>query len=277
MPNTLTTLVPFSRFSSFTSLRLAAALAALGTAGLAHAGTLHVAAAASMTDAMNEAIETYTAEHDDVEIVPVYASSSTLARQIANGSPAEVYISANQKWMDWLEDEGVNVQQRVDLLQNRLALVAPSDEAGDDFTPGESGKLESLLSDGERLAVGDPDHVPAGIYAKQAFKALGEWDALEPRLARASDVRSALALVERGETPAGVVYQTDAKASGGVTTLGLFPLDTHDPIVYPAAIIDDQDNDDASAFRAWLEGEDAMAIFEDHGFSSALDHSAHDQ
>ncbi|MDN6179866.1 MAG: molybdate ABC transporter substrate-binding protein [Halomonas subglaciescola] len=258
-------------------LRLTITLAALGAAGLTHADTLHVAAAASMTDAMNEAIAAYTAEHDDVEIVPVYASSSTLARQIANGSPAEVFISANQKWMDWLDDEGVSVQQRVDLLQNSLALVAPADEAEGDFTPGESGELTSLLDDGERLAVGDPDHVPAGIYARQAFEALGEWDALEPRLARASDVRSALALVERGETPAGVVYQTDARASNGVTTLGLFPLDTHDPIVYPAALIDAEGNDEAAAFRAWLEGEAATAIFEDHGFSSALDHPAHAQ
>ncbi|WP_344703953.1 molybdate ABC transporter substrate-binding protein [Halomonas cibimaris] len=252
-------------------LRLAVALAALGLAGAAQAGTLHVAAAASMTDAMNEAIETYTAEHDDVDIVPVYASSSTLARQIASGSPAEVYVSANQKWMDWLEDEGVNVEQRVDLLQNRLALVAPANEAGGDFTPGESGKLAGLLDDGERLAVGDPDHVPAGIYARQAFEALGEWDALAPRLARASDVRSALALVERGETPAGVVYQTDARASDGVTTLGLFPLATHDAIVYPAAVIDAEDSDEASAFRAWLEGDEAVGIFEGYGFASALD------
>ncbi len=276
MSNAFITLTSSSRLSSFTSLRLAAALVALGTAGLAHAGTLHVAAAASMTDAMNKAIDTYTAEHNDVNIVPVYASSSTLARQIANGSPAEVYISANQKWMDWLEDEGVTVQQRIDLLQNRLALIAPTDEADGDFIPGESGKLESLLSDGERLAVGDPDHVPAGIYAKQAFKALGEWDALELRLARASDVRQALVLVERGETPAGVVYQTDAKASDGVTTLGLFAPNTHDAIVYPAAILQEghsnaADNDDAAAFLAWLKGEDATAIFVDHGFSSALD------
>lgn len=257
--------------SFFKPLRLAVALTALGTAGLAQAVTLNVAAAASMTDAMNEAVETYMAEHDDVEIVPVYASSSTLARQIANGSPAQVYVSANQKWMDWLEDEGVAVQQRIDLLQNRLALVAPADEAGDDFTPGDTGKLASLLAEGERLAVGDPDHVPAGIYAKQALKSLDEWDALAPRLARASDVRSALALVERGETPAGVVYQTDAEASDGVATLGLFPLATHEAIVYPAAIIDDEDNDDAAAFRAWLEGDEAIGIFEDYGFASALD------
>lgn len=262
--------------SSLVTLRLAVAITALGTAGIAQAGTLHVAAAASMTNAMNEAIAAYTAEHDDVNIVPVYASSSTLARQIANGSPADVFISANQKWMDWLEDEGASVQQRVDLVQNRLALVAPADEAEGDFTPGESGELTSLLDDGERLAVGDPDHVPAGIYARQAFEALGEWDALEPRLARASDVRSALALVERGETPAGVVYRTDARASNGVTTLGLFPLDTHDPIVYPAALIGTQDSDaednaDAVAFRLWLAGDTATAIFAGHGFTSALD------
>jgi molybdate transport system substrate-binding protein len=265
-----------SAFATAWPLRLAITLAALGATGLAHAGTLHIAAAASMTDAMNEAIETYTAEHDDVDIVPVYASSSTLARQIANGAPTELFISANQKWMDWLEDEDVAVQQRINLLNNRLALIAPADTADGDFTPGETGELGSLLDDGERLAVGDPDHVPAGIYAKQALKQLGEWEALEPRLARASDVRSALVLVARGETPAGVVYQTDANASDGVTTLGLFPLDTHAPIVYPAALIstedsDAQDNPDAVAFRAWLEGSEAMAIFADHGFASALE------
>lgn len=276
MGNALSSLAMARPRACFISLRPALALAALGAAGIAQAGTLHVAAAASMTDAMDEAIAAYTAERAGVNIVPVYASSSTLARQIANGSPARVYISANQKWMDWLEDEGVNVRKRVDLLQNRLALVAPADEADGNFIPGESGRLASLLADGERLAVGDPDHVPAGIYARQAFEALGEWEALAPRLARASDVRSALALVERGETPAGVVYQTDAQASDGVTTLGLFPLDTHDAIVYPAALTltndsDAEDNDEAAAFRAWLEGEAAIGIFEDHGFSSALD------
>lgn len=245
------------------------ALLLLGTASLAQAATLQVSAAASMTDAMDDVIEAYRSEHPDLAIVPVYASSSTLARQIANGAPADLYISANLSWMDWLEAQGVPVQARADLLQNRLALVAPADSEIDAFQPGEDGGLASLLESNERLSVGDPDHVPAGLYARQAMEALDEWRALEDRLARGGDVRAALALVERGETPAGIVYQTDAEASDGVRILGLFPVETHDPIVYPVALIGAKDNPAAAAFRAWLESDDARDIFATHGFSPA--------
>ncbi|WP_187774575.1 molybdate ABC transporter substrate-binding protein [Billgrantia pellis] len=231
------------------------------------AATLHVAAAASMTDAMDDVIKAYSAKQGDTTIVPLYASSSTLARQIANGAPSNLYISANLAWMDWLEEQGVILQERANLLQNRLALVAPDDSEKRGFTPGLDGPLLSLLASGERLSVGDPGHVPVGIYAQQAMEALGEWPSLEPRLARANDVRGALALVERGETPAGIVYQTDAEASEGVRILGLFPLDSHEPIVYPVALIDAEGNDAALDFRAWLESEEALAIFAAHGFS----------
>ena len=241
----------------------------LGMAPLAQAATLHVSAAASLTDAMDEVIEAYTAQHPDTTIVPIYASSSTLARQIASGAPADLFISANLSWMEWLDEQGVALQQRANLLHNRLALVAPIDSDVEAFTPGETGTLVSLLASGERLSVGDPDHVPAGIYAKQAMEALGEWQALEPRLARGNDVRGALALVERGETPAGIVYQTDAEASDRVRTLGLFPLDSHAPIVYPVALIGTDNSSAASALRAWLEGAEATAIFAEHGFSPA--------
>ncbi|MGP8296089.1 MULTISPECIES: molybdate ABC transporter substrate-binding protein [unclassified Halomonas] len=245
------------------------ALTLLGTVSLAQAATLQVSAAASMTDAMDDIIEAYTSEHQDLTIVPVYASSSTLARQIVNGAPADLFISANISWMDWLEEQGVLLQERANLLQNRLALVAPSSSEIHDFIPGEDGVLMSLLGSGERLSVGDPDHVPAGIYARQAMEALGEWQDLEDRLARGNDVRAALALVERGETPVGIVYQTDAEASDAVRTLGLFPLDTHEPIVYPVALIDAEDNAAAAAFRSWLESEEARNIFATHGFSPA--------
>ena len=243
-------------------------LALLGGGGVSQAATLHIAAAASLTDAMNAAIDAYVGQRDDLSVVPVYASSSTLARQIASGAPAELYVSANVQWVDWLEAEGVTLQARANLLQNRLALVAT---AGDDeaFTPGTDGRLSERLDEGDRLSVGDPDHVPAGIYARQALESLGEWPALETRLARASDVRAALALVERGETPLGIVYQTDASASNGVHTLGLFPIDSHDPILYPAALVGAEVSDEAAAFRTWLDGQDAMAIFEAHGFSPA--------
>nr|WP_300312300.1 molybdate ABC transporter substrate-binding protein [Halomonas sp.] len=245
------------------------ATASLATSSLAQAATLHVSAAASLTGAMDDAIETYTANHPDVSIVPIYASSSTLARQIASGAPSDLFISANLKWMDWLEEQDVELQGRTNLLQNRLALIAPAASDVTHFIPGKDGAIESLIGADDRLAVGDPSHVPAGIYAQQALASLGEWETMEPRLARANDVRGALALVERGETPVGIVYQTDAKASEGVRTLGLFPLESHEPIVYPIAQIGAGENDDVEAFRAWLEDQEAQDIFTAHGFMTA--------
>lgn len=175
MPSTRSSQVPSSRVA-IRARRTLLALALLGAVPLAQAATLHVSAAASLTDALDEAIEAYAQQHD-VTIVPIYASSSTLARQIASGAPSDLFISANLEWMDWLEEQGVAVQERGDLLQNRLALVAPAASDAADFTPGEDGTLESLLGANDRLSVGDPDHVPAGIYAQQALEALGEWEA----------------------------------------------------------------------------------------------------
>ncbi|WP_048305763.1 molybdate ABC transporter substrate-binding protein [Halomonas sp. PR-M31] len=252
--------------------------ALLGVAFLAQADTakekpgVKIFAAASLTDALNEAIDRYEAQHD-VDIVPVYASSSTAARQIANGAPAELFFSANVQWMDWLPDQGIELDSRTNLLQNHLVLIALKERDLPAFTPGNDGKLVSLLDDQERLSVGDPDHVPAGIYSKQALQSLGEWDALEPRLARADNVRAALALVEQGEAPLGIVYQTDAKASDKVDQLSLFPADSHDPIVYPLALVNLPVSEPAQAFRQWLESDEALAIFADFGFAAAQDAS----
>nr|WP_298373380.1 molybdate ABC transporter substrate-binding protein [uncultured Halomonas sp.] len=252
--------------------------ALLGVAFLAQADTakekpgVKIFAAASLTDALNEAIDRYESQHD-VDIVPVYASSSTAARQIANGAPAELFFSANVQWMDWLPDQGIELDSRTNLLQNHLVLIALKERDLPAFTPGNDGKLVSLLDDQERLSVGDPDHVPAGIYSKQALQSLGEWDALEPRLARADNVRAALALVEQGEAPLGIVYQTDAKASDKVDQLGLFPADSHDPIVYPLALVNLPVSEPAQAFRQWLESDEALAIFADFGFAAAQDAS----
>lgn len=241
-------------------------LIALPASGLA-VEKIQVAAAASLTDALNEAIGVYEAQHE-VEITPIYASSSTLARQIASGSPTDMFLSANVQWMDWLEEQGVNVHDRSDLLQNRLALITASTDLPEHFTPGEGNAITTLLSDRDRLSVGDPDHVPAGIYTQQALEVLGEWEALQPRLARGNDVRAALTLVERQETPVGVVYQTDAFASDRVRVLGLFPADSHDPITYPIALIDAEQNEAAVALREWLGSEEALAIFTAHGFDT---------
>nr|WP_298413366.1 molybdate ABC transporter substrate-binding protein [uncultured Halomonas sp.] len=252
--------------------------ALLGVAFLAQADTakekpsVKIFAAASLTDALNEAIDRYESQHD-VDIVPVYASSSTAARQIASGAPAELFFSANVQWMNWLPDQGIELDSRINLLQNHLVLIAPKGRDLPAFTPGNDGKLISLLDGQERLSVGDPDHVPAGIYSRQALQSLGEWDALESRLARADNVRAALALVEREETPLGIVYRTDAKASDKVDQLGLFPDDSHAPIVYPLALVNLPASESAQAFRQWLESDEALAIFADFGFAAARNSS----
>lgn len=230
---------------------------------------VRVAAAASLTEALDDAIATYEAQHD-ITITPIYASSSTLARQIANGSPAALFLSANVEWMDWLEAQGIDVQQRSDLLHNRLALISSSLELPEHFIPGENAPITTLLGDRDRLSVGDPDHVPAGMYTRQALEALDEWDELLPRLARGNDVRAALTLVERQEAPVGVVYQTDALASKGVRILGLFPADTHEPITYPVALIGAEHNDAAVALREWLESKEALSIFAQYGFDTGM-------
>lgn len=233
----------------------------------AAAERINVQAAASLTDVMNALITQYEKEHD-VAVVPVYAASSTLARQIAEGAPADLYLSANERWMDWLETQAVEVRERRDLLKNRLALVAPEESTIEAFTPDADHPLADYLDRGERLAVGDPDHVPAGLYARQAFESTGQWSALLPRLARTSDVRGALALVARGETPLGVVYATDARASKEVRSLGLFPLDSHDAITYPAALIGASPDEQARDFLRWLESEAAAQTFRDFGFET---------
>lgn len=254
-------------FASTLVLTFALTFALSGAANAA--GTVHVAAAASLTDALDEVIDVYESQND-VNVIPVYASSSTLARQIASGSPAALFLSANVQWMDWLEAQNINVQQRRDLLQNRLALVSASPDLPAQFTPGDGVPIASLLADRDRLSVGDPDHVPAGIYTQQALEALGEWQALAPRLARGNDVRAALTLVARQETPVGVVYQTDALASDHVRVLGLFPADSHAPITYPIALIDSEHNAAALALREWLASDEALDIFAEYGFDTGI-------
>ena len=249
-------------FRSFITLTMAT-MVCCHTAGAAE--RIDVQAAASLTDVMNTLIERYE-QHHDVDIVPVYASSSTLARQISRGAPADVYLSANEKWMDWLEAQEEPIQARLDLLNNRLALITAEKSDIEDFTPDAEHSLAGYLKDNDRIAVGDPDHVPAGIYARQAFEHLGQWQALEPRLARASDVRGALALVERGETPLGVVYATDAMAGEHVHQLGLFPANSHDPITYPAALVGKHPSPQARAFLKWLGSEEAESTFRQYGF-----------
>ncbi len=225
-----------------------------------------VFAAASLTDAMTDVSAAWQrAGHAPLRLT--FASSSTLARQIEQGAPANLFASADQRWMDYLAQRGlVAADSRRDLLANSLVLVVPRNRARQ-VAIGPGLDLAALLGPGGRLATGDPAHVPAGIYARQALTALGLWPQAEPRLARAEDVRGALLLVERGEAPAGIVYATDAAASAGVAVAGTFPAGTHDRITYPFAVTRDGDAPEARALLLFLAGPEARAIFERRGFA----------
>ena len=243
--------------------RLAFLFALLLAATGAHAQTLTVFAAASLKNAIDEIAANWKAA-GGTPVAASYASSSTLARQIEQGAPADLFISADAQWMDYLVRKSL-VATPHDLLGNRLVLIAA--KAGSPAVAIRPGfDLARLLGDG-RLAVGDPSNVPAGIYAKEALRTLGIWDAVQPKLAPAADVRGALALVSRGEAPFGIVYETDAKIDPNVHIVGIFPEDSHPPIRYPVAAVTASRNLEASKFIAYLETPAARAVFEHYGFS----------
>ena len=226
---------------------------------------LTVFAAASLTDALGDIDRLWQAAgHPRLRMS--FASSSTLARQIEQGAPAAVFASADEQWADWLQTRGLLVPgTRQDLLNNALVIVTPK-AAGKAIQVDRNLDLSALLGASGRLAVGDPASVPAGIYAKQALTRLGLWPAVEPRLASADSVRSALLLVERGEAPAGIVYATDVAVSPGLMVAGTFPPASHDPITYPFALVKGGDTPEARAFLAFLAGPQARPVFERRGF-----------
>jgi len=226
-----------------------------------------VFAAASLTDAVERIAESFEAE-TGTPVRLSFASSSTLARQITAGAPAQIYLSANERWMDHVAEAGlIAPETRVSALGNRLVLIAPADSPLADVAIDGELDLTALLDDGERIAVGDPDHVPAGLYAKDALASLGLWEAAADHLARTADVRAALALVATGEAPLGIVYATDAAVSDDVKVLGRFPEDSHTPITYPFAIVAGAATPAVEAFFAYLRGPEAAAVFEDAGFT----------
>jgi molybdate transport system substrate-binding protein len=231
----------------------------------ARAQELTVFAAASLTDAMKDVSTLWVkAGHPPLRLS--FAASSTLARQIEQGAPANVFASADEKWMDDLAQKQLIVADtRKDLLGNDLVLVVPADKP-QHVTIGPGFDLLGLLGPNGRLAVGDPAHVPAGIYAEQALQKLGWWDKLAPRLASAEDVRAALLLVERGEAPAGIVYGTDAAVSKAVMVAGTFPAASHDPVTYPFAAVKSGDTPQARALMGFLAGPQARAVFVQRGF-----------
>jgi molybdate transport system substrate-binding protein len=250
-----------SRILSF----LAAALLWLATAAVAKAQDVTVFAAASLTNGLNEVGEAYAASGKG-RVRVSYAASSTLARQIERGAPAQVFFSADREWMDYLAERRLVLpSSRVDLLANDLVLVAPADTPMGAVTIARDTSLAALAGDG-RIATGDPDHVPVGRYARQALEALGQWSQVESRLARMDSTRSALAMVERGEVPLGIVYATDAAATRKVKVLAVFPGTLHAPVVYPAGLVAGNETPAARGFLDFLGTPQAKGIFIRHGF-----------
>ncbi|WP_440984991.1 molybdate ABC transporter substrate-binding protein [Xanthomonas sontii] len=230
---------------------------------------LTVFAAASLKESLDEAASAYQrASGTPVQVS--YAASSTLARQVEQGAPADVFVSADQEWMDYLQQRKlIDPTLRRDLLGNTLVLVAPAaSKAQVDLR--KPGALLAALGAQGRLAVGQTASVPAGKYARAALQALGQWDSVQPRLAESESVRSALMLVARGEAPLGIVYGSDAQAEPKVRVVATFPADSHAPIVYPVAPLRASPQAKAAAeFVRWLGTPPAQAIFRRHGFSLA--------
>ncbi len=227
-----------------------------------------VFAAASLSEALRELAREWTARGTPAPRLS-FAASSALARQIEQGAPADLFLSADEPWMDYLAERGLIVpSSRISPVGNALVLVGG---AGVRPVVLERGtELRALLGPSGRLAMGDPAHVPAGRYARAALEWMGQWDAVSPRLARAENVRAALLLVERGEAPLGVVYATDAAASPGLRVLGTFPPESHPPITYPFALTRRAEGDARSrALLAFLAGAEAAPVWRRFGFTLA--------
>lgn len=220
-------------------------------------------AAASLTNALSEIAETFQTEKS-FNIKKSFASSAVLAKQIENGAPADIFISADHQWMNYLKDRNaLKNGSMTNLLGNQLVLIAPKGKGFKvDMQP--AFNLDQVLSG--KLCTGEMRSVPVGIYARQALTALGWIQAIKQKIVGTQDVRSALTLVERGECAAGIVYETDAKISGKVETIGIFPDNTHEPVVYPVALTKNADAQSAE-FYDYLKSAKAKEIFTKYGFT----------
>ncbi len=231
----------------------------------AQAADLLVFAAASLKNALDDVAAAYAAGGGGKPAIS-YAASGPLAKQIESGAPADLFLSADLDWMDYVQKKNlIRPDSRANLLGNRLVLVAPADSTAK-VDIAQNFPLAQLLGDG-RLAVGDPASVPAGKYGQQALQKLGVWDQVKAKTANADSVRAALALVSRGEAPFGIVYETDATADKGVKIVGIFPEDSHPPVIYPVAITAESKNPDAAKFLAFLESPQAAPYFQKQGFT----------
>jgi molybdate transport system substrate-binding protein len=226
---------------------------------------LTVFAAASMKNALDELDAAYTAK-TGVKITASYAASSALAKQIEQGAPADVFVSADTDWMDYaIGKKNINESTRVNLLGNSIVLIAAKDSKLDKVTIGQGFDLAKLAGDG-KIATGDVKSVPVGKYAKAALEKLGSWTAAESKFAMADSVRAALTLVSRGEAPLGIVYATDAKIDPGVKIIGTFPADSHPAIIYPVAATTTAKTE-AIDYLAFLRSTAAKTILEKYGFT----------
>ena len=233
-------------------------------AGPAAAERVVVLAAASTAHVIDAVIEGFEARPDD-RVLASYAGTSALARQVESGAPADIFVAANAAWMDHVEALGlIEPGSRRVLAGNRLVFVTGGSGMAP-FEPSASLDLAAVLAGG-RLAIGNPDHVPAGVYARQALQALGLWTSVSGRLAPAADVRAALALVARGEAPLGIVYATDATLVPDIRVVGAVPPALHEPIVYPAALISGRASPLAARFFDFLTGPEGRAAFARAGF-----------
>lgn len=227
-----------------------------------------VFAAASLREALDDVAVVFE-QQQGIRIVRAYAASSALARQIEAGAPADVFLSADLEWMDYLAARKlVDPATRTNLLGNRLVVIAPV-AYGVRVEPAVAADYAGALGRDGRLAIGDPAHVPAGKYAKAALERLRVWPGLETRLARTENVRVALALVARGEAPLGIVYRTDAAAEPKVRVVATLPPESHPPIVYPVAMVASSRHPSARTWYAFLRRAPAQAVFERHGFAAA--------
>ena len=236
-------------------------------AGRARAqGPLVVFAAASLKNALDAIASDWAKQAGRPAPRLSYAASSTLARQIEQGAPADLFVSADLDWMDYVQGRNlIRPDTRFNLLGNRIVLVAPKGSAVTDVAITPEGLSRALA--GGKLSTGNVEFVPVGKYGKAALEKLGAWAAVKDSLAQAESVRAALLLVSRGESPLGLVYATDAAADPGVRIVATFPSGSHPPIIYPAAVTRDSTNPDARAFLEFLRSEMARRKFEKQGFT----------
>ncbi|WP_186417412.1 molybdate ABC transporter substrate-binding protein [Bosea sp. CS1GBMeth4] len=249
----------------FTAVLLIGSATLAGPA-LGQGKDLVIFAAASLKNALDEAAGNWAKDSGRPAPKISYAASNVLAKQLEQGAPADLFLSADLDWMDYAQRKNlIRPDSRVSLLANRIVLIAPADaRTAVALTPGVD--LAAVLGSG-RLAMANVESVPAGKYGKAALEKLGGWDKVKDKLAQADNVRAALLLVSRGEAPLGIVYATDAAADPKVKVVATFPEESHPPIVYPVAITRESGNPDAQGFLSYLRGSGAKGSFEKQGFT----------